>query len=72
MTWLVKAGCGWLGYTPSVVRESHLQDIHEAYEGKLEMLKACYGGGDDDKKNKSKSIKHKNTVEDFDLITGNR
>ena len=70
MTWLIKVGCGWLGWLPSQVRECHLQDIHEAYEGKVDMLKACYGGPSEEKEKGPVRRRKVSSIDDFDKITG--
>lgn len=68
INWLFKIGMGWLGWSPQAVRQAHIQELYLAYEGKVDMLKACYGGGDEkDKKNKPL-----NSVEEFDRIFGVR
>lgn len=46
MKWLYKAGTGWLGWNPDIVRAAHMQEIILAYEGKTEQLKAVYGVND--------------------------
>jgi hypothetical protein len=69
--WLYKIGMGWLGWKPKEVRECHLQELHLAYEGKIEMLKACYGGGDS-KEDEKKNFQRVDTVEAFDKLFGAR
>lgn len=34
---------GWLGYTEAELNDTDVNMIVLAYEGKVEMLKACYG-----------------------------
>lgn len=64
MSWIIKIGCGWIGWPPDVVRKAHLRDVHEAFEGKIELLKACYGSGE---KSKSQQASHvAATPENFD------
>lgn len=70
MDWLIEIGCGWLGWSPEVVRTSHLADITLAYKGKVKMLQACYGGGDDKDKTRTGAIRQKPTLENFDSLTG--
>jgi len=47
-------------------------DIHEAYEGKIEMLKACYGSGEESKDKPKVANRRSATIEEFDKITGAR
>ena len=65
---MIKQGCGWLGWTPDQVRSAHLRDLHLACEGRIEMLRACFGGGEEDKP-QNRPIK---TAEDFDRTFGVR
>jgi len=60
---MLKQGCGWLGWTPDQVRTAHLRDLNLACEGRIDMLKACFGGGEEEPQ--GKQIK---TAEDFDRI----
>lgn len=53
MDWLLKIGCGWIGWSAEVTKETHLADIMIAYDGVIDRLKACYGSGEDKKKEKS-------------------
>jgi hypothetical protein len=71
MEWLMEIGGGWLGWSPEVVRTSHMYDIVIAYKGKVKMLQACYGSSEEKDKSKSGAIKQKPTLENFDAITGN-
>lgn len=67
MSWIIKTGCGWIGWPPDIVRKSHLRDIHEAFEGKVEMLKVCYGAGE--KTTQTKAANHvAATAENFDQL----
>lgn len=38
---------GWLGWTPEQTYNAAIPDIMTAYEGRMDMLKAIFGGGDD-------------------------
>lgn len=44
LEWLFKIGTGWLGWPPAVVLGSTMRELRLAYEGKVDMLKAVYGG----------------------------
>lgn len=43
---LYKLGTGWLGWSADTTLDATPTEITLAYEGKLEMLKAIYGGGE--------------------------
>lgn len=43
---LFKLGTGWLGWTPDETLDATPAEIQLAYEGRLDMLKAIYGGKD--------------------------
>ena len=70
MSWAIEIGCGWLGWTPQTVRNSHLQDLSNAYIGKIKMLQACYGGGEEETKRAVK--KQPATLEKFEELFGAR
>jgi hypothetical protein len=44
---LYRLATGWLGWTPDVALDCTPTEIREAYKGRLEMLKAIFGGGDE-------------------------
>ena len=44
---LYRVGTGWLGWTPADSLDSTPAEIIEAHKGRIEMLKAIFGGGDD-------------------------
>lgn len=44
--WLFKVGTGWLGWPPATVLTSTMRELRLAYDGKVEMLRAIYGGED--------------------------
>lgn len=46
--WLMSVGVGWLGLSPKEVNESLMCDLLVGYDGKLEMLRSCYGGAAED------------------------
>lgn len=48
--WLFKTGTGWLGWSPEVTKQSHMQEIIIAYEGMIEKLKAIHGSSEKEKK----------------------
>ena len=45
---LYRIATGWLGWTPDVALDATPVEIMEAYKGRLDMLKAVFGGGDED------------------------
>ena len=49
---LYRIGTGWLGWTPEQTLDATPAEIKEAYRGRLEMLKAIFGGGDEKPKPK--------------------
>ena len=67
--WLIKIGCGWLGWSLDELRYAHLAEVHLAFEGKVEMLKACFGAGDSDESQDTRSnFRRISSVEDFDRM----
>ncbi len=38
---------GWLGWSPETALGADMNAIRVAYDGRIDMLKACFGGGDD-------------------------
>lgn len=38
---------GWLGWTPEQAFNASIPDILTAYEGRMDMLKAIFGGSED-------------------------
>jgi hypothetical protein len=46
---LYRIATGWLGWTPEVALDSTPVEIREAYKGRLDMLRAIFGGDDADK-----------------------
>lgn len=44
---LYRIGTGWLGWTPDTTLDATPAEITLAYEGRLEMLKAIFGSGDE-------------------------
>ncbi|MEP9348549.1 hypothetical protein [Xanthobacter sp. KR7-225] len=44
--WLFKAATGWLGWPPAVALATPIPQIEAAFEGRMEMLKAIFGGGE--------------------------
>jgi len=69
MEWLIKIGCGWIGWTPQEVKEAHICDIMLAYDGVIDKLKACYGSGED-KEQKNKRTTSNVDVDSFDKFSG--
>jgi len=65
--WFIKIGCGWLGWPPNVVNESHICEIITAYEGLIEKLKACYGSGEE-KNNKEQLDASELDADSFDRL----
>lgn len=48
LTNLYRIGTGWLGWTPQDTLDATPAEISEAYQGRLEMLKAIFGGSSED------------------------
>lgn len=46
----MKIGTGWLGWTEQEVLDTSILVIVQAYEGRVDMLKECFGSGDQDQK----------------------
>ena len=44
---LFKLATGWLGWTPAQAWAASPAEIRHAYEGRLELLRAVFGGGDE-------------------------
>ncbi len=40
---------GWLGYTETETLDTTMPALIRAYEGKLKMLRACFGGAEETK-----------------------
>jgi hypothetical protein len=66
LDWLIKIGCGWLGWTVDQVNHTHLANIELAYEGKISMLKACFGSSEKD----NKEYRKLSTIDDFKAAFG--
>jgi hypothetical protein len=49
---LYRWGTGWLGWTPDQTLAATPAEITEAYRGRVEMLRAIFGGTDEDEKPK--------------------
>jgi hypothetical protein len=49
LTNLYRIGTGWLGWTPAITLNSTPVEITEAYAGRVEMLKAIFGGESESK-----------------------
>jgi hypothetical protein len=47
---LYKIGTGWLGWSPEVTLDSTIFEIMLAHRGRLEMLKAVFGGSEEQPK----------------------
>jgi hypothetical protein len=45
---LFRIGTGWLGWTPEETWNATPAEIVEAYNGRIELLKACFGSSDAD------------------------
>lgn len=45
---LYKIGTGWLGWSPETTWNATAKEITDAYSGHLEMLRAIYGGADNE------------------------
>lgn len=45
-TWLMELGMGWLGWDEETTLDTRMTSIVMAYEGRLKMLKAIFGGGE--------------------------
>jgi hypothetical protein len=54
LTNLYRIGTGWLGWTPDTTLSATPAEITEAYKGRVELLKAVFGG-DQETKTKPKS-----------------
>ena len=50
---LFRIGTGWLGWTPDETLDATPAEITLAYEGRLEMLKAIFGGSESNTEGKS-------------------
>lgn len=46
---LFRYATGWLGWTPETAWNATPNEITEAFQGRLDMLKAIYGGGESNK-----------------------
>jgi hypothetical protein len=57
LTQLYRIATGWLGWTPDVALDSTPAEITEAYKGRLDMLKAVFGGDDTPKGNPAEKLK---------------
>jgi len=44
LTQLYRIGTGWLGWTPATTLDATPAEITEAYKGRVDMLKAIFGG----------------------------
>ena len=66
LDWLLKIGCGWLGWSVEQVNKTHLAHIELAYIGKTDMLRACFGGED----KSEKDFKKISSVDDFKTFFG--
>ncbi len=42
-------GTGWLGWTEQQTLDTSIPAIELAYDGRIEMLKMCFGSGEDAK-----------------------
>jgi hypothetical protein len=67
VVWLMEVGTGWLGWRPDEVLDADMTDVVRAYEGKVAMLKACFGGGEKKARPEVTSI---DDVEAFDRAFG--
>lgn len=47
LTGLYRIATGWIGWPPDVALDATPAEITEAYKGRLDMLKAIFGGGDE-------------------------
>jgi hypothetical protein len=47
--WLMKIAMGWLGWSERQALDTTIPAILTAYEGRMDMLKAIFGSGEDDK-----------------------
>jgi hypothetical protein len=54
LTNLYRIGTGWLGWTPATTLDATPAEITEAYKGRIELLKAVFGG-DQETKTKPKA-----------------
>lgn len=50
----MKIGTGWLGWSEQETLDTSIPTILLAYEGRVEMLKACFGGSDEPEPEKRK------------------
>lgn len=55
--WLFKTATGWLGWSPAEALASPMPMIEAAYEGRVDMLKAIFGGSDKPKDEASLATK---------------
>lgn len=46
-TQLYRLATGWLGWTPAETWAASPREIKQAYEGRVELLRAVFGGGED-------------------------
>lgn len=44
---LYRLATGWLGWTPAEAWAASPREIREAYEGRVELLRSVFGGGED-------------------------
>lgn len=44
--WLMEVGMGWLGWTEQETRDASFAALEQAFKGRVDMLKACFGSGD--------------------------
>lgn len=56
---LYKKATGWVGWSPEVALDATPAEIQLAYEGKLEMLKAVYGGNEQSKPDDDRPLEEK-------------
>jgi hypothetical protein len=50
---LYRIATGWLGWSPAEAWDASPAEILEAYRGRIDLLKAIFGGGDEPEKAKS-------------------
>ncbi len=56
---LYRIGTGWLGWSPEITLDATPAEIIEANKGRMEMLKAIFGGGEKEKTKDTRPLEEK-------------
>jgi len=59
LTGLYRIGTGWLGWSPDTTLDATPAEIIEANKGRMEMLKAIFGGGEKEKAKDDRPLEDK-------------